>query len=93
MTYKPEPLDTGKIELDQSLLQLVEMLARNTHDVWSQQRIADGWRYGPYRDDQKKEHPGLIPYEQLDESEKEYDRRTAIEVLKAILAMGYRIER
>lgn len=93
MTYKPEPLDTKKIELDQSLLQLVEMLARNTHDVWSQQRITDGWRYGPYRDDQKKEHPGLIPYEQLDESEKEYDRRTAIEVLKAILAMGYRIEK
>ena len=93
MTYKPEPLDTGKIELDQSLLQLVEMLARNTHDVWSQQRIADGWSYGPYRDDQKKEHPGLIPYEQLDESEKEYDRRTAVEVLKAILAMGYRIEK
>lgn len=51
MTYKPEPMDTGNIELDQSLLQLVEMLARNTHDVWSQQRIADGWRYGPYRDD------------------------------------------
>ena len=47
----------------------------------------------PERDDLKKQHPGLVPYAALPESEKEYDRSTVLGVLRAILAMGYRIER
>jgi len=67
------------------------MLARNAHDIWARQRLADGWRFGPRRDDAKKEHPCLVPYEDLPESEKVYDRSAAMETLKAILALGYRI--
>lgn len=93
MMYKPEPIDTSKISLDQEILKLTELLARNAHDIWAQQRLADGWRFGASRDDSKKEHPCLVPYEQLPESEKEYDRNAAIQTLKAIIALGYRIER
>jgi ryanodine receptor 2 len=91
MDYQPAPLDTSHIDLTDDIHELVELLAKNTHDVWARQRLADGWRFGPKRDDARKEHPGLVPYEQLSESEKEYDRQTAVETIKAIMALGYRV--
>lgn len=93
MTYQPQPIDTGGVVLDDDIIGLTELLARHNHDVWAQQRLADGWTYGPVRDDGRKEHPDLVPYDQLPEGEKEYDRRTALEALKAILALGYWITR
>jgi RyR domain len=81
------------VELGPEILELTELLARHSHDVWARQRLAEGWRYGPRRDDGRKEHPCLVPYEELPESEKQYDRSTALETLKAITALGYRITR
>jgi len=49
---------------------LSEHLARNAHDIWARQRLADGWNSGPGRDDAAKEHPCLVPYKDLPESEK-----------------------
>jgi len=91
MTYQPQPLDTSKVLLPADLVALTERLALNTHENWARQRLRDGWRYGPTRDDTTKEHPCLIPYDHLPESEKEYDRNTAMETIKAIQALGYRI--
>jgi hypothetical protein len=79
------------VTLTEEIRELTELLARNAHDVWARQRLADGWRFGARREDAKKEHPCLVPYEDLPESEKEYDRKAAMETLKAILALGYRI--
>ncbi len=93
MHYEPAPRDTSRVVLPGPIVELTELLAKNAHENWARQRISDGWRYGPRRDDAKKEHPSLIPYEQLPEDEKEYDRRTAMETLKTILALGYRIEK
>lgn len=93
MDYKPDPLDTSGIRLPDEIDELVELLAKNTHDLWARQRMAEGWRYGPERSDSRKEHPGLVPYEELSESEKQYDRNTAMEALKAIVLLGYRIEK
>jgi hypothetical protein len=90
--YIPHPLDTSKIELDE-LGPLLEKLARNAHEMWAQKRLADGWTYGPRRDDAKKKHPSLIPYDQLSESEKSYDRALVNETLKSLLFLGYRIEK
>ena len=92
MTYKPEPIDTTGVKLSQDIIELTELLAKNAHDIWARQRLAEGWRYGPERSDTRREHPSLLPYEELTESEKEYDRNAAIETLKAIIALGYRIE-
>ncbi len=89
--YMPNPVDTSAIRLDDSLMELAEKLAENVHEVWARQRMNEGWTYGPHRDDHRKKHPCLIPYEDLPESEKEYDRNTAIETLKGILGMGYTI--
>jgi ryanodine receptor 2 len=91
LKYQPEPIDTSRVTLGKDVCELTELLARNAHDIWAQQRLADGWSHGPRRDDEKKEHPCLVPYEDLPESEKEYDRKAAMETLKAILALGYRI--
>lgn len=93
MTYKPAPIDTSLVQLNQDILELTEFLAKNAHDIWSTQRMADGWVYGAERNDAKKEHPCLIEYELLPDSEKEYDRKTAMETLKGIIALGYKIEK
>ena len=93
MSYKPKPIDTSEVKLSANLVKLTEILAENAHDIWSIQRLSDGWRYGPERNDAKKEHPDLRPYKELSESEKEYDRKAAMETLKAIIVMGYRIEK
>ena len=89
--YRPEPIDTSHVRLPHALEELTETLARSTHDIWAKQRMADGWCWGPARDDGRKLHPSLIPYAELPESEKTYDRATAMETVKAILALGFRI--
>ncbi len=91
-TYTPAPLDTSSIQLPPSLVELLERLAQNTHDVWSAQRISQGWTLGEKRDDITKKHPCLVPYEELPDVEKEYDRKTASETLKAILLLGYIVQ-
>ncbi len=92
-TYHPLPLDTGKNHIPESLSPAIEILARHNHDIWAQGRIKDGWSYAPTRDDVLKKHPDLVPYEELSESEKDYNRRSAEATLKAILSMGYKVEK
>jgi hypothetical protein len=89
--YNPQPFDTSRIELSLDLQKLTELLARNTHDIWAAARLADGWRYGKARNDQLKQHPCLVPYEDLSESDKEYDRNTALETLKVIKLLNFDI--
>lgn len=92
-TYTPHPIDTSDIHLSDELMQLVEQMAENTHEVWAATRISQGWSYGTERDDARKLHPCLIAYNQLPEDEKTYDRNTSIEVLKLILKLGFKISR
>jgi hypothetical protein len=91
MTYEPKPIDTSGVELPPEIISLTEKLAENAHEIWAKQRLSEGWRYGPERNDEKKAHPDLLPYRELEESEKTYDRNAAMETLKAIVALGYRI--
>jgi hypothetical protein len=93
LEYRPAPRDTSAVEVPRPIADLTELLAKNTHENWAKQRMGEGWKYGPRRDDARKEHPSLVPYEDLSDSEKEYDRRTAIETVKTILSLGYRIEK
>lgn len=90
-TYIPQPVDTTDVRLPKELESLVEAMAENVHDVWAEARIAEGWAYGEERDDINKTNPCLVPYEQLPESEKEYDRQTAISTLKLIRKLGFKI--
>lgn len=89
--YTPDPIDTSKVVLDDTLSELTEALAENVHEVWAAGRIAEGWVYGEKRDDARKTTPCLVPYGELPENEKEYDRNTALETIKFIIASGYKI--
>ena len=89
--YQPNPINVSKIRLTPELSELLERLARNTHDVWAQLRLEQGWTYGPTRNDKEKKHPCLVPYEELPESEKDYDRGTSEGILKVIMSQGYTI--
>ncbi len=91
MSYEPRPIDTSEIELPGELERLVERLAESNHDHWALKRLQEGWTYGPERNDRRQTHPDLVPYGQLSEAEKEYDRRSVVETLKAILALGWEI--
>jgi ryanodine receptor 2 len=90
--YVPDPTPTHGIEIPESLLKLIELLAEHNHEVWAEQRIKDGWTYGVQRDDRRKTHPCLVPYGALPEKEKAYDRNTAIALVKLIIKLGYHIE-
>ena len=92
-TYTPQPIDITGVELPQELEMLVEKMAKNVHDVWAETRIQQGWKYGEQRNDEFKTHPCLVPYEELPEEEKEYDRNTSIGTLKLILKLGFKISR
>lgn len=91
--YIPQPLDTSDVVLPEALMNLVESMSKNVHEVWAEERINQGWKYGPERNDAHKEHPCLVPYEQLPESERRFDRNTAIGTLKLIYKLGFKIER
>lgn len=93
MKYEPKPVDTSDVRLSEEIVELCEQLAANAHDVWACGRIAQGWTYGEKRDDQLKQTPCLVPYDQLPESEKDYDRNTALETLKLIVKLGFKITR
>ena len=91
--YIPKPVDTKDVKLPAELLEFTEKIAENVHEIWAVGRIAEGWSYGEKKDGDKKETPCLVPYSVLPDSEKEYDRKTAIETLKLIVALGYKIEK
>lgn len=91
--YIPKPVDTDKVNLPEELQPLIEEMAKNVHEVWSQNRINEGWIYGAVRDDVAKCHPCLVPYEELPENEKDYDRATSQETLKFILSKGFHISK
>lgn len=91
--YTPKPLDTSEVQLSAELMELAEQMAKNVHVVWAQTRIEQGWTFGPERNDTEKKHPCLIPYEQLPEEEKLYDRNTSLETLRFIIKAGFKIEK
>lgn len=91
--YKPKPIDTKDIILPTELNNLIEEMSKNVHEVWAETRISQGWTYGEERNDAEKKHPCLVPYEELSEEEKEYDRNTSIETIKLILKLGFKISR
>ncbi len=91
--YNPKPIDVSDIVLPEDLTELTEKIAENVHNVWAKARIEQGWTYGEVRDDAKKQTPCLVEYSQLPSEEKEYDRSTALETIKLIIKLGYKIKK
>lgn len=89
--FNPQPIDVSNIRLDDDLMELTDTIAQDVHDIWALKRIKEGWSFGSVRDDSKKQHPDLVPFIELPESEKDYDRDMAIHAIKVIKRLGYRI--
>ena len=70
-TYTPKPLDLSKVELPDELNELVELMAKNVHEVWAKSRIEHRWTYGPVRADAQRNNACLARYAALPESEKD----------------------
>lgn len=91
--YSPCPVDTSDVALPESLSPFLEAIAENVHETWAKGRADAGWKYGQVRDEATKRHPCLVPYSDLSESEKDYDRHTAISTLKFVCKIGFKIVR
>ena len=91
--FEPEPINCDDVILSDEIKELAELLAKNTHQVWAKGRIEEGWVYGEERNDEKKQTPCLVPYEELPENEKEFDRATALETLRLIRKLGFEIKK
>lgn len=89
--YEPSPIGLDDVELSEDLSELQEAIAENAHEIWAKNRRDQGWSYGPERNDQKKETPDMIPYCNLPESEKLYDREMAMQTLKLVKKLGFEI--
>ncbi len=61
------------------------------HEVWAQNRMKDGWSYGAVRDDAGKKHPCLVPYVQLPDSKKGYDRIMTMNTFRLVHCIGFDI--
>lgn len=89
--YIPHPADTSDVVLSPELEPLIEQIAKNVHEVWAQSRLSQGWTYGKLRNEELKTHPCLVPYEELSEEERDYDRNTSVGTLKLIMKLGFKI--
>ncbi len=89
--YNPQPVNTNDVVLPDELIALSEQISKHVHEVWAKSRMEQGWVYGDKRDDVKRATPCLVPYEELSEEEKDYDRNTSQETLKLILKLGFKI--
>lgn len=89
--YIPKPIDTSDVKLPDELTPLVEQIAHNVHEVWADSRMKEGWTFGTARNDTLKTHPCLVPYDELPEEEKDYDRNTARSTLLLAMKLGFNI--
>lgn len=93
MKYNPEPIDTSGISLPEDLAKILETLSENTHEIWAKSRIEDGWMHGQRRNDRLRRSPMLVPYKNLPESEKKYDRVIVENLMKTLIKLGFDIVR
>ena len=89
--YKPHPINLSRVSLDKDIIELREVFAENVHEIWAKARLDDDWKYGPIRDDSNKTDPNLLPYDLLPEREKEYCRLIAMDSIKCLKKLGWRI--
>ena len=91
--YIASPIDLESVNLPENIIVLREYIAENVHEDWSLQRFKEGWVYGDKTDEDKKVNKDLVPYCELLESEKQYDRDMAYDTLRMLYKMDYVIEK
>lgn len=62
---------------------------RESHASWLREKEATGWKYGPTKDPEKKEHPCFVPYDQLPPEQQAKDDVFTHVVTVVASALGY----
>ncbi|GAA6103169.1 ryanodine receptor 3 isoform X8 [Tachysurus ichikawai] len=87
-SFIPTPVDTTQIVMPPHLEKVRDRLAENIHELWAINKIELGWTYGKIRDDNKRQHPCLVDFSKLPETERNYNLQMSTETLKTLLALG-----
>ncbi|XP_037397585.1 ryanodine receptor 3-like isoform X3 [Pygocentrus nattereri] len=87
-SFIPTPVDTSQIVMPPHLEKVRDRLAENIHELWAMNKIELGWSYGKIRDDNKRQHPCLVDFSKLPETERNYNLQMSTETLKTLLALG-----
>ncbi|XP_057715474.1 ryanodine receptor 3-like isoform X8 [Corythoichthys intestinalis] len=90
-SFIPTPVETSQIVMPPHLEKVRDTLAENIHEMWGMNKIELGWSYGKIRDDNKRQHPCLVDFSKLPETEKNYNLQMSTETLKTLLALGCRV--
>ncbi|XP_067335777.1 ryanodine receptor 3-like isoform X26 [Channa argus] len=90
-SFIPTPVETSQIVMPLHLEKVRDKLAENIHELWGMNKIELGWSYGKIRDDNKRQHPCLVDFSKLPETEKNYNLQMSTETLKTLLALGCRV--
>uniref|UniRef100_A0A8I3Q668 Ryanodine receptor 3 n=1 Tax=Canis lupus familiaris TaxID=9615 RepID=A0A8I3Q668_CANLF len=90
-SFIPCPIDTSQVVLPPHLEKIRDRLAENIHELWGMNKIELGWTFGKIRDDNKRQHPCLVEFSKLPETEKNYNLQMSTETLKTLLALGCHI--
>ncbi|XP_071057732.1 ryanodine receptor 3-like [Pseudochaenichthys georgianus] len=90
-SFIPTPVETSQIVMPVHLDKVRDKLAENIHELWGMNKIELGWSYGKIRDDNKRQHPCLVDFSKLPETEKNYNLQMSTETLKTLLALGCRV--
>ncbi|XP_054861875.1 ryanodine receptor 3-like isoform X4 [Amphiprion ocellaris] len=90
-SFIPAPVETSQIVMPPHLEKVRDKLAENIHELWGMNKIELGWSYGKIRDDNKRQHPCLVDFSKLPETEKNYNLQMSTETLKTLLALGCRV--
>eukprot|EP00002_Diphylleia_rotans_P021370 TRINITY_DN4160_c0_g1_i4.p1 TRINITY_DN4160_c0_g1~~TRINITY_DN4160_c0_g1_i4.p1 ORF type:complete len:1093 (+),score=211.13 TRINITY_DN4160_c0_g1_i4:154-3432(+) len=90
--YNPRIMNIAGINID-FIKDLIDVIAEHVHDQWTLTKLNDGWKYDPVRDNGKKQHPMMVPYKDLTENEKSYDKNMAKQSIRLIVSLGYTIKK
>ena len=91
--YVPNPINVDDVFLPEKIAELTEYIAENAHEEWAKQRLKEGWTFAPKTNKKLKQSFDLVPYCELLDSEKEYDRKMAMYTLRVLYKLGYKIEK
>ena len=92
-SYVPSPIDVSDVELPEEINALTEYIAENSHEEWAKLRLREGWTFAPETRRELKQSFDLVPYCELLDSEKDYDRKMAMYTLKVLYKLGCTIRK
>jgi len=69
----------------------IERMAQMEHERWCQNKSQAGWRFGPRKDERKRRHPDLVPWDHLPETEREKNRAFVRRIPALLFETGFQI--